>query len=162
MQFMTKLSWSSFVRSDFCFVSFLSFTAPNFVSSFTQGDFVYFFFRETAVEFINCGKVSATNRMRIYKIWICWQNPKLISIHNKCGYNWTDWTRQEVRAQERKWLYRRHVGRPFCLCLLYAYTLPARARARAWVLALVQRPNTVIGFGFCRLFVYGQRLLVFY
>lgn len=23
-----------------------------------QGDFVYFFFRETAVEYINCGKVS--------------------------------------------------------------------------------------------------------
>lgn len=37
--------------------------APNFVSSFTQGDFVYFFFRETAVEFINCGKVSG---------WVTW------------------------------------------------------------------------------------------
>uniref|UniRef100_A0A182YM76 Uncharacterized protein n=1 Tax=Anopheles stephensi TaxID=30069 RepID=A0A182YM76_ANOST len=34
----------------------LSLNAPNFVGSFTQGDFVYFFFRETAVEFINCGK----------------------------------------------------------------------------------------------------------
>jgi hypothetical protein len=33
-------------------------SAPNFVSSMTQGDFVYFFFRETAVEYINCGKVS--------------------------------------------------------------------------------------------------------
>lgn len=32
-------------------------SAPNFVGSFTFGDFVYFFFRETAVEFINCGKV---------------------------------------------------------------------------------------------------------
>lgn len=32
--------------------------APNFVSSITKGDFVYFFFRETAVEYINCGKVS--------------------------------------------------------------------------------------------------------
>jgi len=31
---------------------------PNFVSSYEIGDFVYFFFRETAVEFINCGKVS--------------------------------------------------------------------------------------------------------
>lgn len=33
-------------------------SAPNFISSFTQDDFVYFFFRETAVEYINCGKVS--------------------------------------------------------------------------------------------------------
>lgn len=32
--------------------------APDFVSSMSQGDFVYFFFRETAVEYINCGKVS--------------------------------------------------------------------------------------------------------
>lgn len=41
---------------------FLFYTAPNFVSSFTQGDFVYFFFRETAVEYINCGKVSFLKR----------------------------------------------------------------------------------------------------
>lgn len=39
--------------------------APNFVSSFTQGDFVYFFFRETAVEFINCGKVSGGGELKI-------------------------------------------------------------------------------------------------
>lgn len=32
---------------------------PNFVSSFALGDFVYFFFREIAVEYLNCGKVSA-------------------------------------------------------------------------------------------------------
>lgn len=37
---------------------FVTISAPNFVSSITKGDFVYFFFRETAVEFINCGKVS--------------------------------------------------------------------------------------------------------
>ncbi|GIY90834.1 hypothetical protein CEXT_441672 [Caerostris extrusa] len=30
--------------------------APNFVSSVHHGEFVYFFFRETAVEYINCGK----------------------------------------------------------------------------------------------------------
>jgi hypothetical protein len=35
----------------------LPFSAPNFVGSFTFGDFVYFLIRETAVEFINCGKV---------------------------------------------------------------------------------------------------------
>lgn len=32
--------------------------APNFVSSFAHGDYVYFTFRETAVEYMNCGKVS--------------------------------------------------------------------------------------------------------
>ncbi|KAG7201879.1 hypothetical protein KM043_004594 [Ampulex compressa] len=36
----------------------MSLNAPNFVSSMSQGDFVYFFFRETAVEYINCGKVN--------------------------------------------------------------------------------------------------------
>jgi len=30
---------------------------PNFVSSFVYGDKVYFFFRENALENINCGKV---------------------------------------------------------------------------------------------------------
>lgn len=39
--------------SSFCFLS-----APNFVRSLADGDFVYFFFREPAVEYINCGKVS--------------------------------------------------------------------------------------------------------
>lgn len=34
------------------------FSVPNFVNSLNHGDFVYFFFRETAVEYINCGKVS--------------------------------------------------------------------------------------------------------
>jgi semaphorin 6 len=36
----------------------MSLNAPDFVSSMTQRDFVYFFFRETAVEYINCGKVN--------------------------------------------------------------------------------------------------------
>ena len=31
---------------------------PNFVSSLVYGDYVYFFYRETAVEYMNCGKVS--------------------------------------------------------------------------------------------------------
>lgn len=30
---------------------------PNFVSSFELDNFIYFFFREIAIEFINCGKV---------------------------------------------------------------------------------------------------------
>ena len=35
-----------------CFPS----TEPNFVGSYDVGEYVYFFFRETAVEYINCGK----------------------------------------------------------------------------------------------------------
>lgn len=34
--------------------------SPQFVGSFEAGDFVYFIFREAAVEHINCGKVSIT------------------------------------------------------------------------------------------------------
>ena len=36
----------------------LHFTGPDFVSSIEDKDFVYFFFREEAVEYMNCGKVS--------------------------------------------------------------------------------------------------------
>ena len=31
---------------------------PDFVNSFEYKDHVYFFFREAAVEYINCGKVT--------------------------------------------------------------------------------------------------------
>jgi len=33
---------------------------PDFVSSLEDEDHVYFFFRESAVEYINCGKVSSS------------------------------------------------------------------------------------------------------
>ena len=33
------------------------FLDPDFVSSYEVDDYVYFFFRETAIEYINCGKV---------------------------------------------------------------------------------------------------------
>lgn len=33
----------------------------------TQGDFVYFFFRETAVEYINCGKAVFSRVARVCK-----------------------------------------------------------------------------------------------
>ena len=36
-------------------------TAPDFVSSMEDEDHVYFFFRESAVEYINCGKVISMN-----------------------------------------------------------------------------------------------------
>lgn len=38
---------------------------PNFVSSFALGDFVYFFFREIAVEYLNCGKTLYSRVARV-------------------------------------------------------------------------------------------------
>lgn len=40
---------------------------PQFVGSFERGGFVYFVFRETAVEFINCGKVVYSRIARVCK-----------------------------------------------------------------------------------------------
>ncbi|XP_047468593.1 LOW QUALITY PROTEIN: semaphorin-1A-like, partial [Penaeus chinensis] len=41
--------------------------APNFVQSFGYGEFVYFFFRETAIEFMNCGKKVYSRVARVCK-----------------------------------------------------------------------------------------------
>lgn len=40
---------------------------PQFVGSFERDDFIYFVFRETAVEFINCGKVVYSRIARVCK-----------------------------------------------------------------------------------------------
>ncbi|KAI8128918.1 Semaphorin-2A [Lucilia cuprina] len=40
---------------------------PNFVGSFDIGDYVYFFFREHAVEYINCGKAIYSRIARVCK-----------------------------------------------------------------------------------------------
>ncbi|XP_072157904.1 semaphorin-1A isoform X2 [Bemisia tabaci] len=45
----------------------MSLNAPNFVNSMSHGDFVYFFFRETAVEYINCGKAVYSRVARVCK-----------------------------------------------------------------------------------------------
>lgn len=42
----------------YVFFYYTTIAAPNFVSSVADGDYVYFFLRETAVEYINCGKVK--------------------------------------------------------------------------------------------------------
>ena len=49
------LNWCRHLYLINCFQRFI---APNFVSSVADGDYVYFFLRETAVEYINCGKVN--------------------------------------------------------------------------------------------------------
>ncbi|XP_065165255.1 semaphorin-1A-like isoform X2 [Atheta coriaria] len=41
--------------------------APNFVSSVPYGDYIFFFYRETAVEYINCGKVIYSRVARVCK-----------------------------------------------------------------------------------------------
>ncbi|KAJ1530823.1 hypothetical protein ONE63_005670 [Megalurothrips usitatus] len=40
---------------------------PNFVSTMSYGNFIYFFFRETAVEYINCGKAVYSRVARVCK-----------------------------------------------------------------------------------------------
>ncbi|GJQ66987.1 hypothetical protein Trydic_g21919 [Trypoxylus dichotomus] len=40
---------------------------PNFVSSIPFGEYVFFFYRETAVEYINCGKVIYSRVARVCK-----------------------------------------------------------------------------------------------
>ncbi|KAK7092629.1 hypothetical protein V1264_008349 [Littorina saxatilis] len=40
---------------------------PNFVSTYEFGNFVYFFFRENAVEYINCGKKVYSRAARVCK-----------------------------------------------------------------------------------------------
>lgn len=41
--------------------------APNFVSSMEYGHYMFFFYRETAVEYINCGKIIYSRVARICK-----------------------------------------------------------------------------------------------
>ena len=50
------LSYASFLtKSLFCY--FLFYIAPDFVNALEDENHIYFFFREAAVEHINCGKV---------------------------------------------------------------------------------------------------------
>lgn len=73
------------------------YSAPNFVSSITKGDFVYFFFRETAVEYINCGKVSSYSNSNIpekvfFFVWL-----------NNIKY-WIDDLRKLLGLQKLQWI----------------------------------------------------------
>jgi len=44
-------------------IYFIVFIDPNFVSSLEYKDYIFFFFREIAVEYINCGKVNNTYKL---------------------------------------------------------------------------------------------------
>lgn len=117
--------------------------APNFVSSFTQGDFVYFFFRETAVEFINCGKVSGEDIIDMDNRYVWIDMPCIYA----CGHNWK---RKGIGSDSSgsAAMFRR----PFCL-LSYSCTLPASTWAAilvfacgfCWFQLSAAWPNTVIG-----------------
>lgn len=45
----------------------MSVSEPNFVGSFDVGEYILFFFRETAVEYINCGKAVYSRVARVCK-----------------------------------------------------------------------------------------------
>lgn len=47
--------------------SLFLFAEPNFVGSYDIGQYVFFFFRETAVEYINCGKSVYSRVARVCK-----------------------------------------------------------------------------------------------
>ena len=49
------------------FFSISHYSEPNFVGSFDIGEYVYFFFRETSVEYINCGKAVYSRVARVCK-----------------------------------------------------------------------------------------------
>ena len=55
LPFFNSLSLSLFFSLPFPFAFT---TAPDFVRGLSDEEYVYFFFREQAVEYINCGKVT--------------------------------------------------------------------------------------------------------
>lgn len=67
-----------------------TFTEPNFVGSFDIGDYVYFFFRETAVEYINCGKAVYSRIARVCK--------KDIGGKNILSQNWATYLKARLNC----------------------------------------------------------------
>nr|XP_022905732.1 semaphorin-2A [Onthophagus taurus] len=70
--FRTDLHNLTTGRKEFTFKRTLKYDSkwldkPNFVGSFEIGEYVFFFFRETAVEYINCGKSVYSRVARVCK-----------------------------------------------------------------------------------------------
>ncbi|EDW31848.1 GL10746 [Drosophila persimilis] len=63
---------------------------PNFVGSFDIGDYVYFFFRETAVEYINCGKAVYSRIARVCK--------KDVGGKNLLAHNWATYLKARLNC----------------------------------------------------------------
>lgn len=70
--------------------SSLQITEPNFVGSFDIGEYVYFFFRETAVEYINCGKAVYSRIARVCK--------KDIGGKNILSQNWATYLKARLNC----------------------------------------------------------------
>ncbi|XP_055379543.1 semaphorin-2A-like [Condylostylus longicornis] len=64
---------------------------PNFVGSFDIGEYVYFFFRERAVEYINCGKAIYSRIARVCK------NDKG-GKYNIIGQNWATYLKARINC----------------------------------------------------------------
>ncbi|XP_018334945.1 semaphorin-2A, partial [Agrilus planipennis] len=63
---------------------------PNFVGSFDIGEYVFFFFRETAVEYINCGKSVYSRVARVCK--------KDIGGKNILSQNWATYLKARLNC----------------------------------------------------------------
>lgn len=63
---------------------------PNFVGSFDIGEYVYFFFRETAVEYINCGKAVYSRIARVCK--------KDVGGKNLLAHNWATYLKARLNC----------------------------------------------------------------
>ena len=69
---------------------FFLFLEPNFVGSFDIGEYVYFFFRETAVEYINCGKAVYSRIARVCK--------KDVGGKNLLAHNWATYLKARLNC----------------------------------------------------------------
>ena len=68
------------------YILYIYLAAPDFVRSIADGDYVYFFFREQAVEYINCGKVS----QQVYFYLIFLNNLWIMfCLYDENGHEWT-------------------------------------------------------------------------
>ncbi len=52
-------------RLNYISITTITTTAPSFVSSFPHSSHVYFFFRESAVEYSSCGKATFSRVARV-------------------------------------------------------------------------------------------------
>ena len=66
------------------------FAEPNFVGSYDVGEYVMFFFRETAVEYINCGKNIYSRVARVCK--------KDVGGKNLLTQNWATYVKARLNC----------------------------------------------------------------
>jgi hypothetical protein len=122
-------------RNDVYFVLCFFFAEPNFVGSYDIGQYVFFFFRETAVEYINCGKSVYSRVARVCK--------KDTGGKNILSQNWATYLKarlncsipgefpfyfNEIRKLFGKYLQSGMlVGRFIYMCLVHEQVIPQSA-----------------------------------